>query len=55
MVARGAPNPRIMFTVNSLGQRTRGHMDQYDGWSEHFDVMTGFTNLPTFSLRTTAI
>lgn len=44
------PNPRIMFTVNSLGQRTRGHMDQYDGWSEHFDVMTGFTNLPTFSL-----
>lgn len=43
------PSPRIMFTVNSYNDGGQG-----DGtsnlFSEHFDMMTGFTDFPTFAL-----
>lgn len=46
------PNPRIMFTVNRHGEYDRfgGPGDLWNGHSEHFDAMTGFTALPTFSV-----
>jgi hypothetical protein len=44
------PNPRIMFTVNNLNASSFGVTDYWNGRSEHFDVMTGFANFPTFTL-----
>lgn len=44
------PSPRIMFTVDTQNMAPSGEHNNYNGWSEHFDVMTGITNLPTFSM-----
>lgn len=47
------PAPRIMFTVDSLHQHGT-YTDGDDTHSAHFDVATGITNLPTFSLTNNA-
>lgn len=46
------PNPRVMFTVDNHNEYSRysGPRELWNGFGEHFDAMTGFANLPTFSL-----
>lgn len=43
------PAPRVMYTVDSLGQFA-APTSTYNGWSEHLDSTTGVTNFPTTSV-----
>lgn len=46
------PNPRVMYTVNdhNMYDRWTGPRTPWNGYGEHFDAMTGFTNLPQYSV-----